>query len=405
MTEHAIVIGLGFGDEGKGATVDYLTATGNYDIVVRFNGGQQAGHNVVTPEGLHHTFTQIGSGFFNGVPSHTSGFCTFDPIAFHAEANALYALTGKNPYEVHTVSPRALLTTELHRASNALLETARGDKKHGSVGVGFGETIRYALVAGDEAPQVQDLNSPETLLRKMRLHEDWLIQEGLLTEPLPEAEHVRMLRMMTRSSEFLNFLEDENLDLKNRTAVFEGAQGTLLDEWYGFHPHTTWSTTTAKNARALLTLNGDARQGLVYGCTRTYHTRHGAGPLQGEGQFLSAPEEKHNSGDGVQGVWRNAPFSLPLFRYSLAVAQPDVLSVTHMDVVAPAFEGKDVRIPTTDWAVDEPARLEEQRIIGESTVDEQTFFKGFMDVHEFEKYVPVALVAYGPSREDRQTRS
>lgn len=395
--KHAIVVGLGFGDEGKGATVDALTSTGDYDLVVRFNGGQQAGHNVVLPTGKHHTFTQIGSGFFNGVPSHTSKYCTFDPIAFYGEADHLYALTRDIPYQMHTVSPDALLTTPLHQASNRMLEAARGAGQHGTVGVGFGETIRYALEAKDPMV-VRDLTTPDVLTVKIVKYSQWLVDQGIMSVPIPRTDAYAMMRQMTKYASFLELKSDDDMEFENHQVVFEGAQGALLDEWHGFHPHTTWSTTTAKNAKVLA---GD-RGSIVIGCTRTYHTRHGAGPLQSEGEFQRAPQETHNSDDGAQGNWRTAPFSLPLFRYALDVAQPDVLSVTHLDVTAPAFEGRDFKKPQIPWWEDEPARLEEQRLIGESTVKEKACFKGFMGLNEFEKYVPVVLAAYGPSRADRQ---
>ena len=78
-----IVVGLGWGDEGKGATVDFLAAqqAPGTTAVVRFNGGQQAAHNVITPEGTHHMFSSFGSGTFSTNPTFISDYCTIDPIA------------------------------------------------------------------------------------------------------------------------------------------------------------------------------------------------------------------------------------------------------------------------------------------------------------------------------------
>ena len=79
-----IVVGLGWGDEGKGATVDALVASKPTQRVVRFNGGQQAEHNVIA-NGIHHTFSSIGSGAFSNVPTFISKYCTVDPIALENE--------------------------------------------------------------------------------------------------------------------------------------------------------------------------------------------------------------------------------------------------------------------------------------------------------------------------------
>lgn len=391
--KHAIVVGLGFGDEGKGATVDYLTATRKYDMVVRFNGGQQAGHNVITPDGLHHTFSQIGAGFFNDVPSHTSGYCTFDPIAFKKEADALFRLTRKNAFRSHTVAPDALVTTHLHQGANMVREARRGDSAHGTVGVGFGETIRYAL-AIDNPIQVRDLLEPDVLGEKLIAQSYWLSDQGIMEHPVDNPEI--MVRELCKYAPHLRLQEDSDIDFENQRVVFEGAQGALLDEWYGFHPHTTWSTTTPHNAQ-MMVKDEDSE---VVGCTRTYHTRHGAGPMQVEGKFTNSPREAHNTDDGAQGAWRTGGFSLPLFRYALAVTQPDVLSVSFADVHAPGFEGQEITVPTTPIE-SEPERLAEQEAIGKGLNNDSLRYTGEMSIERLANYVPVKLSATGPNRRER----
>ena len=101
--EVILVSGLGFGDEGKGSIVDYLVRTKGAEVVVRFNGGAQAGHNVVTPEGLHHTFSQFGSGtFVPGVKTHLSRFMILNPLGMIREEEHLQALAGR----IHRVRSR-----------------------------------------------------------------------------------------------------------------------------------------------------------------------------------------------------------------------------------------------------------------------------------------------------------
>src|SRR5215831_1774195 len=152
MGQHAIiVVDLGYGDAGKGGIVDWLchraarvAAGGPVHTVVRFNGGAQAAHNVVTPDGRHHTFAQFGSGTFTpGVRTHLSRFMLVDPLALAAEAGHLASAGIPDPLGGLTVDRAALLTTPYHRAANRAREVARvAAARHGSCGMGIGETAR-----------------------------------------------------------------------------------------------------------------------------------------------------------------------------------------------------------------------------------------------------------------------
>src|SRR4051794_37158626 len=137
-----ILSGLGYGDEGKGTWTDFLARTMPVHTVVRFNGGAQAGHNVVTPDGRHHTFAQFGSGtFVRGVNSHLSRFMLLNPIRLLQEADELRVLGVPDALARLSVDRRALLTTPFQVAANRLKELARGDARHGSCGMGIGETM------------------------------------------------------------------------------------------------------------------------------------------------------------------------------------------------------------------------------------------------------------------------
>jgi adenylosuccinate synthase len=118
--------------------------------------------------------------------------------------------------------------------------------------------------------------------------------------------------------------------------VFEGAQGVLLDEWFGWHPHTTWSTTTFANAAELL----GGRDAVRLGVVRTYTTRHGAGPHPTEDAALAADlPEPHNGADGLQGTFRRGHFDAVAHRYAVAVAGGvDALALTHLDAPGRAPE-------------------------------------------------------------------
>jgi adenylosuccinate synthase len=141
VVKHRAVVGLGFGDESKGSTVDYLCSLGDVSAVVLFNSGPQAAHNVVLSDGRHHTFSQYGSGAFRGVPTVLSRFKTVDPIGFMREREHLYSLGVGWPAIKPVVDGECLLTTPWHMGVNRNREAKR-TKRHGSCGLGHGETIR-----------------------------------------------------------------------------------------------------------------------------------------------------------------------------------------------------------------------------------------------------------------------
>ena len=334
---HAVVVDLGFGDAGKGATVDRLCRAMGATTVVRFNGGAQAAHNVVADDGRHHTFAQFGSGgLVPGVRTHLSRFVLVDPLALAAEARHLTELGVPDPFGTLTVDRRALLTTPYHAAANRLREQARGSGRHGSCGMGIGETAAYALAHPEDAPTAGDCAVPTRLLGRLSLLRDRLaaqldVPAERLGPPVEDCLPVyRAFAQVVR-------LTDEGFlgrVLRRERVVFEGAQGVLLDEWHGFHPYNTWSTTTFANAAALLDESGAAaddvlRLGVVRACT----TRHGPGPLVTEDPALDAQlPEPHNTTGPWQGPFRRGHFDAVAHRYALrACGGADALAVTHLD--------------------------------------------------------------------------
>ncbi|WP_405578246.1 adenylosuccinate synthetase [Streptomyces sp. NBC_01190] len=330
---HTLVVDLGFGDAGKGAVVDRLCRDQRgVTAVVRFNGGAQAAHNVVTADGRHHTFAQFGAGTLRGVPTHLSRFMSVDPLALSAEADHLKAIGVPDPYALLSVDRRARLTTPYHAAANRLRERARGAARHGSCGMGVGETARYALAHPDDAPTVGDCAARPRLLRRLRLLRDRLTDElGPLAAPSVEScaeVYAAFARAVTLTDETaLRRL------VRQGPLVFEGAQGVLLDENHGFHPYTTWSTTTFANAETLLAEAGATDGALRLGVVRTYTTRHGPGPLVTEDPELPPLlPEPHNGHGRWQGAFRIGHFDAVAHRYAVDVCGGvDALAVTHLD--------------------------------------------------------------------------
>ncbi|GAB2617262.1 adenylosuccinate synthetase [Paractinoplanes abujensis] len=314
MNDHVAVVDLGYGDAGKGTVVDALCAYSAKRAVLRFNGGAQAAHNVVTEDGRQHTFAQFGSGTLRGVPTHLTRYVVVDPLALAAEAAAL-----GNPFELLTVDGDALLATPWHRAANQRRERARGGDRHGSCGMGVGETMAYAA-SHPGAPRVSDTLSRTRLRRRLAAVESDLGPAGVPLDDVVDA-----FRAFGRTVAIVGPTYGERL-LREGPCVFEGAQGVLLDEWRGWHPHTTWSTTTFGNVSELC--GSFTRIGVV----RTYTTRHGAGPFVTEDATLDLPEG-HNATGEWQGAFRVGHFDAVAHRYAVEVAGGvDGLAVTHLDV-------------------------------------------------------------------------
>jgi adenylosuccinate synthase len=399
VTDHVIVVDLGYGDAGKGTVVDWLCARGPYAAVVRFNGGAQAAHNVVTTDGRHHTFAQFGSGTFTpGVVTHLSRFMLVDPLALAAEAGHLASVGVGDALDRLTVDRYALLTTPYHRAANRARATA---VRHGSCGMGIGETAVYAL-ACDDAPRVGDCRSPARLRRRLRLLRDRLFDElGPLDVPgveeCADAFGAFAGRVRIPGDGFLPAL------LRRGPAVFEGAQGVLLDERFGFHPHTTWSTTTFANARSLLDdAAADARR---LGVLRAYLTRHGPGPFVTEDPLLDRPEP-HNRRGRWQGAFRTGHLDAVALRYALRVCGgADALAVTHLDAPAPLIcEAYDIGGATTP-AIAPAADLAGQALLTDRLLAARPRYSqvGADPVATIEAAlgVPVALRSYGPAAADK----
>lgn len=410
---HVIVVDLGFGDAGKGATVDWLCSPqAGLDVaaVVRFNGGAQAAHTVLA-DGRRHTFRQFGSGTLSGVPTVLSRHVLVDPIALAAEAEALTALGVADPLGSIFVDERALLTTPIHGAANRCREDARGAARHGSCGMGIGETVRYALE--HDAPRVRDCRTPDILRRKLfalEQHFAPLLASGRHGyEPIDA-----LVAAYTEFARSVALVPGEQLAVFAAAGrlIFEGAQGVLLDEWRGLHPFTTWSTVEPRHARAMLARIGEP--GTVLGVTRAYQTRHGAGPFPTEDAELSIPEP-HNATGPYQGVFRVGHLDPILLRYAVeACGGIDALAVNHLDLVSGrddvrtaagyfAPDGYRDRIDCGPWR-----DLDHQRwltgLVAHSTPDLVPLPADVPEFLESRLGAPVMLTGHGPDRADRVAR-
>jgi adenylosuccinate synthase len=301
-----IVLGLGFGDEGKGLVTSYLCSKVTRPIVVRFNGGHQAGHTVIH-KNRRHVFSSFGSGTLQGVPTYWSKHCTVYPIALVNEYTELLQLLPEGPKPILILDPLCPITTPYDVAFNQRTAKHTG---HGSVGVGFGTTLQrhqdnYKLFA-------QDLLHPVILkikleqIRKYYKELNVEIEDALLNHFLNDCRIVAEITRIDDSGILLSF-----------NPIFEGAQGILLDQDHGFFPHVTRSYTTSRNAQELRAKND------IFYVTRSYQTRHGAGPMTKESipVQLTNHENETNKEDEFQGTFRVAPLDPNLIRYAIQCDQ------------------------------------------------------------------------------------
>ena len=165
-----VVVGANFGDEGKGLAVDTIVARDPDATVIRFNGGAQAGHTVVAEDGRRHVFSHFGAGTLRGAATFLSRFFVVQPSIFVREAVELAGI-GVNP--VVFVDPDAQVTTPFDVFINQWVEETRGGTRHGSVGVGFGETIERAELGYPLA--VRELGDDKCILEILtRIRDVWL---------------------------------------------------------------------------------------------------------------------------------------------------------------------------------------------------------------------------------------
>jgi len=327
-----VVIGASFGDEGKGLATDYLCAQGA-GVVVRFNGGANAGHTVNTPDGERHVFRHFGSGSLLDVPTFLSQFFVLNPILFFKELEQLQKLGFRPDVFAH---PDCLVTTFIDMMINQFKEEQRAGKRHGSCGIGLHETQNRSKV-------------PELKITMSDLWNGGKRLESQISESCGKYAKFRTGQSFDEPAATQAFIEccQQFADYVHplgigqcKDPVFEGAQGLLLDQDNKeFFPHVTHSSTGMKNVETLCAQAGINRKEIYY-VSRTYLTRHGAGRLPREDPSLSY-EDDTNKPNQFQGTLRFAPldsFALASRCRDDAGSNPWKLILTHCDQEPPSVK-------------------------------------------------------------------
>lgn len=343
------VVGLGWGDEGKGATVDALVRGHEASVVVRFNGGPQAAHRVVGPEG-EHIFHQLGSGsLVDGVKTFYSRFAHFSPTHLVSELADLESAIGRHRGVDFYVDPAAPLVTPYARGMNVLAEVLRNASpdssiRHGSCAFGIHQTEKFVRENLHIYPRVDDLADRQKLIQNLASQQEELTKGIKLTGEMytkavvacewlqKDPEEVANLLIEAMASSGATIAPAQLILTKDQTVVFEGAQGILLDEDYGTFPWCTHSYCGFQNAEYLATRAGYPLHKI--GVIRAFHTRHGAGPFPSYDEELTnwaGSQEEGNSFNESQGSFRTGWFDMPLFRYAVNAANPHSIALRHID--------------------------------------------------------------------------
>ena len=329
------VIGAQWGDEGKGKVVDWLASRA--DIVVRFQGGHNAGHTLVVGDETY-KLSLLPSGLVRGKIGIIGNGVVIDPDALLAEIEKVKAQGVEVTPNSLRIAENATLILPMHPALDRAREAARGDRKIGTTGRGIGPA--YEDKVARRAIRVADLAEPQTLadkLDELLLHHNTLLQ-GLGAETFSKED--LLARLIALAPKLLPFAEPhweplEQARRAGRRILFEGAQAVMLDVDHGTYPYVTSSNTVAAAAASGAGL-GPAAVGFVLGIAKAYSTRVGAGPFPTEltGEDGERIRKAGNEFGAVTGRPRRCGwFDVPLLRYTAMINGFTSLVITKLDVL------------------------------------------------------------------------
>lgn len=275
------VIGAQWGDEGKGKVVDLLSKKA--DVVVRFQGGHNAGHTLVV-DGVTYKLSLLPSGVVQGKPSVIGNGVVLEPWALLSEIEKIAEKGVNVTTDILKIAENTPLLLPLHAELDQVREDAAGDAKIGTTGRGIGPA--YEDKAGRRSIRVCDLANENTLkekIDKLLAHHNPL-RKGLGATPLDADEIFSSLQEI--APEILKFAVPswymlDEFQSEGQSVLFEGAQGAMLDIDHGTYPFVT-SSNTASGQVSIGSGVGPAKAGFILGISKAYTTRVGSGPFPTE---------------------------------------------------------------------------------------------------------------------------
>ncbi len=329
------VIGAQWGDEGKGKVVDWLASRA--DIVVRFQGGHNAGHTLVVGNQTY-KLSLLPSGLVRGKLGVIGNGVVVDPDALLAEIARVRAQGLMVSPETLRIADNAVLILPVHPALDRAREAAKGDRKIGTTGRGIGPA--YEDKVARRAIRVADLAEPDTLSTKL---DDLLLHYNTLLSALGAETFEKQAlldKLLALAPQLLPFVEPvwERLDTLRRAGrriLFEGAQAVMLDVDHGTYPYVTSSNTVAATAASGAGV-GPSTIGFVLGIAKAYTTRVGSGPFPTEltddiGKLLG--ERGHEFGTVTGRPRRCGWFDAAMVRQAVKVGGIQGLVLTKLDVL------------------------------------------------------------------------
>lgn len=330
MKKAQIVIGLGFGDEGKGITTDFLASQNPEAMVIRFSGGQQAAHTVMIDD-KKHVHSSYASGALRGLPSYFTEHCTVHPVFLLNERKELMTKRGNTELHIH---PLAKVTTPFDVWQN---RTNARNLEHGTCGKGIGATMKrhespYKLFAIDLiAPREMLMEKLKGIAYYYGFADEKEVDELLL----PFLEAIDSIDWKINDYTWLASFNH---------LIFEGSQGILLDMDHGVFPNVTYAHTTSKNAYEICKLLKIEDIEMYY-VTRSYATRHGNGWMSNEKEIvLKNNDEETCIFNEYQKELRFGNLDYQLLNYALKLdaaygcSTKKNLVVTCMDQIDEKFE-------------------------------------------------------------------
>ncbi|KMQ89827.1 adenylosuccinate synthetase [Lasius niger] len=334
-SKNITVIGLQWGDEGKGKIVDWVADRA--DAVIRFQGGHNAGHTLVVEDKVY-KLSLLPSGIVQGKISVIGNGVVVDPKALLEEIARIEAqgvlITPENLW----ISERAPLILPFHGAVDRAKEAAKGNNKIGTTGRGIGPA--YEDKVGRRSLRLADLYDPETVDEKLDdllFHHNALLK-GLGADTFTKDEILafiaeiapKVLPFAKQTGEMLAKIMDEGGNL-----LFEGAQAVMLDVDHGTYPFVTSSNTVSSNVGTGAGLGAKAA-GFVVGVAKAYTTRVGSGPFPTElfdktGELIA--ERGHEFGTVTGRPRRCGWFDAVMMRYAVRTGGADVIALTKLDIL------------------------------------------------------------------------
>lgn len=413
-----VLLGLQWGDEGKGKVVDFLAP--KYDFIARFQGGPNAGHTLKFDD-KKHVLHQIPSGIFRKNKHNIIGNgVVLDPVIFKNEVDSIHEKFKINLHEIISISNKAQLISPVHRLLDKVLEKNKGDKKIGSTLKGIGPTYqdkigRHGLRVGDVLSK-----SFKDKYAKQKSYHDYFLDGHYEDNFKLEEENFFLSVQFLKKFEITDteYLINNNLN-KKKKFLAEGAQGTLLDIDFGSYPFVTSSNTTT--AGACIGLGISPRKiSNVYGIFKAYCTRVGAGPFPTELFDDIGDTIAHNGNEfgSTTGRPRRCGWlDIPALKYSVMLNGVTHLYIMKADVLSDfdevkvctgyIYDGKEIDyfpsiidsdnikpvykvFPGWTSKVNESRRYE----------DLEDNFKNYITFIEDSVGVKIKLISLGPDREE-----